>query len=189
LLKKVLSNKNVWFIALVLLCYLITQQGTFSFLPTYLSQVRGVTPVEASAITSVASIVGIPVGILTGLVADKAGSRKKTLGILMLACGVSYLLLPLFPTGLYIIMIIFYGVATMGIVGLVMSLATEVVDSPEEGSMSIAVVNLAQWVGIFLSSLVFGWLTENTGWDSAFYIMIPIAVAGAIFAFINRRLK
>ena len=189
ILKETLTNKSLWLISITLMCYLITQQGTYSFLPTYLSTKLGYSTSAAGSIVSVASIVGIPVGILTGVVADKIGSRKKPLGVLMIGCAVSYLLMPWFPGAIYIVLIILYGIVTMGIVGLVMASATEVIDRPDQANMAISLVNMAQWIGIFLSSTIFGLLIDSFGWNIAFYAMIPIAILGSICAFLNKRLK
>jgi MFS family permease len=185
----VMKNKSVWFIGFSFMFFLIPQQGIIGFLPRYLSEVHGVAETTAGSLVSVASIVGIPVGILAGWVADKAGSRKIPLAVLGLACGITYAFMPHFPPAIYIVMIVIYGIATMGVAGLCMSSSAEVVDSPDQGNMAVSIVNLCQWVGIFISSILFGALLDAFSWNAAFYIMAPIAVLSGLFAVINRRLR
>lgn len=185
----VLRNGYVWLIGLTVTFYLVAQQGVLAFWPRYLTEIRGVDAITAGSWTSIASVVGIPVGILAGVAADKMGSRKKPLVVLSFACAVVYLFAPSFSTSGYIVMIVLYGIATMGIMGLCFSSIPEVIDSPEQGNMAVSVVNMMQWIGIFISSILFGSLLGSFGWNAAFYSMAPIAVLSGIFTLINKRLK
>jgi len=183
----VIKNKSVWFIAITTMLYLIAQQGVFAFWPRYLTEVRGVAAVTAGTWTSLASIIGIPVGIVVGIIADKMGSRKKPLIILSVACAVVYAFTPLYPTSSYIVMILLYGIATMGVMGLCFSSVAQAIDSPEQGSIAVSIVNMCHWIGIFVSSILFGGLLGAFGWNMAFYIMAPIAILSGLFALINKR--
>lgn len=185
----VLKNRYVWFIGLTVTFYLVAQQGVLAFWPRYLTEVRGIDAVTAGSWTSIASVVGIPVGILAGLVADKMGSRKKPLVVLSLACAVVYFFAPSFSTSGYIVMIILYGIATMGIMGLCFSSVPEVIDDPEQGNMAVSIVNMCQWIGIFISSILFGSLLGKFGWNTTFYAMVPIALLSGFFTLINKRLR
>ncbi len=186
--KDVFLNPGVWLVGLTLMVYLIAEQGVISFLPTYLAEVRGMDAAAASSIVSIAPLVGIPVGIVTGMVSDKMGSRKKPLGVLMLASAVTYALMPSWPTGVFVVLVVLFGIAVMGIVGLCFSAVAELVP-PAQGDMAVALLNTFQWVGIFLSSSLVGLLIEAVGWDMAFYLMVPLTVAGAVFTFATRKLR
>ena len=168
--------------------YLIAEQGVISFLPTYLAEVRGMDAAAASSIVSIAPLVGIPVGIVAGMVSDKMGSRKKPLGVLMLASAVTYALMPTWPTGVFIVLVVLFGIAVMGIVGLCFSAVAELVP-PAQGDMAVALLNTFQWVGIFLSSSLVGLLIEAVGWDMAFYLMVPLTVVGAVCTFVTPKLR
>lgn len=186
--KEVFLNKGMWLIGLTLMIYLIAEQGVISFLPTYLAEVRGMDTAAASSIVSIAPLVGIPVGIVTGMISDKMGSRKKPLGILMLASAVTYALMPTFPTGVFIVLVVLFGIAVMGIVGLCFSAVAEIVP-PAQGDMAVALLNTFQWIGIFLSSSLVGILIEQVGWDMAFYLMVPLTVVGALCTFLTPKLR
>lgn len=186
--KAVFANKGIWLIGLTLMIYLIAEQGVISFLPTYLTEVRGMDAAGAGSLVSIAPLVGIPVGILTGMISDRIGSRKKPLGILMLASAVTYALMPTFPTALFLVLVVLFGIAVMGIVGLCFSAAAELV-APEHGNMAVALLNTFQWVGIFLSSSIVGLLIEAFGWDMMFYILVPLTVLGALCTFLTPKLR
>ena len=186
--REVFLNKGVWLVSLTLMIYLIAEQGVISFLPTFLNEVRGMDAAEAGSIISVAPLVGIPVGIIVGIISAKLGSRKWPLGILMLASAVTYGLMPSFPTGLFLVLVILFGVAVMGIVGLCFAAVAELVQ-PRHGNMAVALLNTFQWVGIFLSSTLVGLLIEWFGWDQMFYLMVPLTVIGALCTFITPKLR
>lgn len=186
--KDVFLNKGVWLIGITLMVYLIAEQGVISFLPTYLAEVRGMDAAMASSIVSIAPLVGIPVGIIAGMVSDKMGSRKKPLGVLMLASAVTYALMPTFPTGVFIVLVVLFGIAVMGIVGLCFSAVAELVP-PAQGDMAVALLNTFQWVGIFLSSSLVGLLIEAVGWDVAFYLMVPLTLVGVVCTFVTPKLR
>ena len=186
--REVFLNKGVWLVGLTLMIYLIAEQGVISFLPTFLNEVRGMDAAEAGSIISIAPLVGIPVGIVVGVISDKLGSRKWPLGILMLASAVTYGLMPSFPTGLFFVLVILFGVAVMGIVGLCFAAVAELVQ-PRHGNMAVALLNTFQWVGIFLSSTLVGLFIEWFGWDLMFYLLVPLTVMGALCTFITPRLR
>ncbi len=186
--KDVFLNKGVWFIGIMLLIYMVAEQGAMAFLPTYLAEVRGMDVAVASSIVSIAPLVGIPVGIVAGMISDKWGSRKKPLGILMLLSAVTYVLMPIWPSDLYVVLIVLFGIAVMGQVGLAFSSVAELVPA-NRGDMGTAFLNTFQWVGIFLSSALVGAAIEGFGWDMTFFMLVPLTVVGALCAFFAPKLR
>lgn len=187
-LKEVMNNKSVWLVCISFLAFMITHFGAFNYLPTYMSEVGGVSPTMAGSLTSIASLIGIPVGIIGGVVADRWGSRKKTLALNLLLLAVVVALIPAFSSSMYIVLVTLYGLASMAEAGLSFTAVTEVVRA-NQGATASAFLNTAQWIGAFLATTIFGALLDSLGWNMSFYIMAFIAVVGAITTFINRDLK
>jgi predicted MFS family arabinose efflux permease len=187
-LKDVLMNRSVWLVCVTFFTFMITHMGVFNYLPTYLTEVGGISTTLAGTLTSVASIIGIPVGIAGGMIADKCGSRKIPLGITMILLAVVIALIPLFKSANYLILLILYGIVSMSEAGLCFTAVTEVV-RPVQVSTASAVLNTAQWIGAFLSTMIFGNLLDNFGWNISFYVMVPIALIGAISILSNKKLK
>ena len=186
--KEVFANPGVWLVGLMLLIYLIAEQGAISFLPTYLAEERGLDSATASSIISIAPLVGIPVGIIAGMISDKWGSRKKPLAILMVLAAITYALMPIWPTDSYAVLIVLFGIAVMGQVGLSFSAVAELVPA-NRGDMGTAFLNTFQWIGIFLSSSLVGILIEQFGWSMSFWILVPLTVVGAILIFVTPKLR
>ena len=184
----VLANKGVWLVCITFFAYMITHMGVFNYLPTYLTEVGGISATLAGTLTSVASLIGIPVGIVGGLIADKWGSRKKPLAITMILFAVLIGTIPMFNSSNFIILLVLYGIVAMAEAGLCFTSVTEVVKA-NQGSSASAVLNTAQWLGAFLSTMIFGTLLDSFGWSTSFYVMVPIALVGAAAALCNKDLK
>ena len=186
--KEVLANKGVWLTAFTFFAFMIAHMGVFNYMPTYLTEAGGVSAATAGSLTSIASLIGIPVGILGGFLADRWGSRKKPLVLTMVLLGVLIAVIPLFSEETFVILMVLYGIVSMAQAGYCMTAASEVVKEHQRGS-STGVVNTGQWAGAFLGSMIFSACLSQFGWNVSFYIMAVIAAAGALATACNSRLK
>ncbi|MCR9037428.1 MFS transporter [Tractidigestivibacter montrealensis] len=187
-LGQVLRNGGVWLVAAAFFTFMVAHMGAFNFLPTFLTEVGGVSSTTAGSLTSIASVIGIPVGVVGGIIADKVGSRKWPLAVALGLLGVLLLLIPVFPSASYAPMMVLYGCVSMEEAGYCKTGASEVVE-PALRSTSTAVVNTAQWAGAFLGSTVFGVCLGSVGWNASFAIMAVVAFVGAVATVLNRRLR
>ncbi|MCI2063121.1 MAG: MFS transporter [Eubacteriaceae bacterium] len=184
----VLKNKAVWLICIPFLAFCIAHFGAFNYLPTYMVQIGGISSTAAGSLVSIASLIGIPVGIIGGVIADKCGSRKKTLAATLVLLGVVIALFPLFNASNYIVLVILYGLVSMAEAGLSFTSITEVVKS-QQGATASAVLNTAQWIGAFMATTIFGMLLSAVGWNASFYCMAGVAVLGGIVVIFNKALR
>lgn len=187
-LGEVLSNKSVWLICITFFAYMVVHMGVFNYLPTYFTEIGGISATKAGSLTSVASLIGIPVGIFGGVLADKWGSIKKPLAATMVLFAVVVGILPVFNSGSYVVFVVLYGIVAMAEAGLSFTAVTTVVNA-NQGALASAALSTAQWVGAFLSTLVFGALLDTFGWNMSFYIMVPIAAVGAVTVLLNKDLR
>lgn len=185
----VMKNGHVWLLGITLALYMIGKQGIITFLVHFLMEERGMDNTLTGFIVSLSCLIGLPIGILTGFVADRVGSCKKPIIVLSLFSAIVYCIMPSFPTGIYPIIVILYGIASMGIAGLIFSSIKDVIDKPEDMNMAVSIVNIFQWVGLFLSSVLFGFMLDLTGWNITFYVMGVLSVLAAVTALLNTRAK
>ena len=157
-------------------------------MPTYFVEVGGISATAAGSITSIASLVGIPVGIVGGMIADKTGSIKIPLAITLVLLGVVIGTIPMFNSSSYVLLIVLYGLFSMAEAGLSFTAVTKVVQA-NQGAVASAALNTAQWLGAFLSTMVFGTLLDSFGWNMSFYIMVPLIVIAAVTTLMNKQLK
>ena len=187
-LGQVLSNRNMLLVCVGFFTYCVVHFGVFNYLPTYMTEVGGISATKAGSLTSIASLIGIPIGILGGVLADKWGSIKKPLGLTMVLFAVVVALTPMFGAGTYVIYVVLYGIVAMAEAGLSFAAVTTAV-KPEEAAIASATLSTAQWLGAFLSTLIFGALLDACGWTTTFFIMVPIAVVGVLAILFNKKLK
>lgn len=188
-LRVVVKNPWVWLIGATFALMLTTNQGVLAFLTQYLTDVRGMDPGTAGTITSLASIIGIPTGLVVGAVSDKMHSRRKPMIFLFVFSAVVYLVMPHCPTNLYAGMTLIFGIATMGLATLCFAAIPEVIEKPEQNGMACGVVNTLEKTGCFVSSLLFGFLIQTVGWQASFYVMAPICVLGVVSVLLNKKMK
>lgn len=184
--KDVLLNRNMWCIGLTLVLFLIAQQGTLSFFPTYLTAVRGVSSTTAGSMVSIASIVGIFTGISVGIISDKVESKRNLLLVFMIFQAIVYAVIPFFPTKIFGFVIALFGLATMGTVGVCMSIASESTNAESNG-MTIAFMNTMQWIGIFLSSTIFGILVDALGWTMTYMMLVPVCLISFVLLLLIKK--
>lgn len=187
-LRNVIGNKAVLLICITLAVYMLSHMGVLNYLPTYLTTVAGLNTAVAGSVTSLACMIGIPVGIVGGVLADKCGSVKKVLGGCMIFLAVSFGIIHFFHGTGFIIFAVIYGIASMAQAGLCFTAVASVVDVRDGGTAS-ALLNTFQWTGSFFSAILFGKLLDSFGWNSTFYMMIPIALIGAVTILLNPKLK
>lgn len=89
-LKTVLQDRNIRTLCLCGLTYIWCYVGFMSWGNTYLKQVIGLSNVEAGAVITVLSMIGIPLSPLAGFVAGKSGKGLQVLimGIVLVGLGV-----------------------------------------------------------------------------------------------------
>ncbi len=185
---KVVGNKSIMLVCLCFFTFMTAHMGIFNYLPTYFTEVGGITATKAGSLTSISSLIGIPVGILGGVIADKVGSIKKPLALNMTAFAVVIAVIPMFTSRSYLLLTIIYGVVAMAEAGLSFT-AVALVSEAKEAAMGSAALNTAMWLGAFLSTIVFGTLLDKFGWNISFFCMIPIVLVGAAAIIVNKDLK
>lgn len=187
-LGQVISNKNVLLVCVAFFTYCVVHFGVFNYLPTYMTEVGGISATKAGSLTSIASLIGIPIGILGGVLADKWGSIKKPLALTMILFAIVVAITPMFGAGTYAIYVVLYGIVAMAEAGLSFAAVTTVV-KPEQAAIASAALSTGQWLGAFLSTLIFGALLDACGWTTTFFIMVPIAIIGVLSILFNKKLK
>ena len=184
----VIKNGSVWLVCIEFVCYMIVHMGVFNYLPTYLTEVVGMSATTAGSLTSMARLIGIPVGILGGMLADKVGSIKKPLAVMMILFAALIFCTPMFHASTFAVYIVLYGILAMAEAGLSFTAVTIVVKAEESGLAS-AFMNTAQWTGAFFATTIFGALLDSFGWEMTFRLMAPVALIGGIAILLNKKLK
>lgn len=186
----IFKNKAVWALAAVFFFDQLAVMAVNNFTTTYLTTVALVPLTLAATIASVAAIIGAICSPLAGKISDMLKTRKW---VLFVGCivGVIY-------TGAYFnvtdMMLIWPLVVAGGIVGgsvpaMIFSATPEQV-SPAEVPNALAMVSLAQNVGMFVGATMLGTAVTSIGWSmSALCLLAPCFIIAALITFFMKSVR
>ena len=119
---------------------------------------------------------------VAGIFSDRIGSRRLVFSLPFLAIAVMFLL-PFRVTGwqLYALLIVM-GLVVGAIPTATFAAAPEIMGKPELAGIGLAVIIMCQNLGMFVGPILFGVLAQSFGWITAGSAMIPLALAGFVFA-------
>ncbi len=185
----VFKNRSLWYLALAMCLYIISYVSIQMFLPSYLSEDRGIDMAKASSMVSVMCLAGTVCSLIAGEVSDRLGSRRILGGLSLIVSGGLFALLPFFPTASYMVLIVILGLVPPILPVCVFAAASEVIDNPSEGGIAMGLISMGQNMGLAAGPVVFGAITQSLGWNSAFFFAIPVSVIGGLAMLANRRVK
>ena len=178
---QVLRNRDVWLISLAFAFFLMATMSSGTFLPTYLSTVRGMPLAQAALLSSVVSMVTIfscPAG---GLLSDRLGSRKRpfVLGLVLMALFMP--LVAVMGTNALVVLIIVQGLVGGLVPTNIFSAGVEVVGDERLGGLAMGVIMVGQNAGMLVGPVIFGALAESAGgWPLAFGSLAVMCLLGAV---------
>ena len=185
-----LKRKEIWLLGIVFFCFCGTSLGvTNTFYNTFLEQVRGFDPSSSSFVTSLCTLVGIPLQIFTGWWFDhvKPKNRRFFIFAMCVTMGISFVIM--FNTdeyanacmwGFVVLQAIGGGIA-MG--SLRPTAPTLVVPGALSATMSMALLQLFQNLGSAICAPLFGFAIGAIGWEaSSLAIQIPLIVVAFVCA-------
>lgn len=181
----VFSQKNLWLLCFAFSLFNLVFMAAIAFVPVHLETSGMMSKAAAAFVTSLAMIiciVGIPV---FGKVSDIIGSRKKPLLLALIVLGPSVALMFSSNVTMVYVGTVLFGALGMGVPGMVLAGVGEVVDRPELAGPGMGLMMIFQNLGMFLGTLIFMPIVAMVGgsFSTAGLVLIPIAVAGLLFAF------
>jgi len=179
---RALANSNIWLLGLAFGCFNVVMLALTSFLPTFLVTERGYTLVMASFTTSLIMMLNIGSSPLGGWLSDWIGSRKR---LIIIPFVMITLLLP-FPfiisSPLIPVFMILLGLVSGVIPTAIFAGVPEVMSRPNLIGIGMAVVILGQNLGMFIGPVFYGRMVELFNWETAGYLLIPVAIVGIVAA-------
>ncbi|WP_411679104.1 MFS transporter [Clostridium thailandense] len=185
----VFKNKSVWFLTISLFLLIVSLGSVAFFLPTYLNLVRGMNITSASAIVGISTIVGIPCGMIGGILSDKIGSRRLFWVILTMINAIVFGIIPLVPTNKIVFVIICIGLFSGTGIPAIFAAVTEVLDDLRMAGLAMGLLSSGQNLGFTIGAAGFGIMVQSIGWNTAFYTLIPITILSGIFMIFNKRVR
>lgn len=187
--RRILRNRNVWFLSIMYFCYGWVLWIYLQWLPTYLEEARGLTSVRmglaASAPLLAATVTNTFGGWLSDRLAHRLGDlRRGRLFVSML--GFSIAGLSLVPGVLAQSMVTSLVCLTLALAGLELTVAVSwaiCLDIGGDFSGSVSgVMNTLGNLGGALSSVVIAYMATHLGWNWPFLAASFMCIMAAILA-------
>ncbi|MBI2980997.1 MAG: MFS transporter [Deltaproteobacteria bacterium] len=182
-IRKVLSNPTVWLLGWGYFCLKLIRYSLMFWLPLYMVEQLGYKPDHAGYYSVSMEIGGFLGTLFAGYASDRLfGSRRGPICALMFLG----LALSLYAHTHFVLMGIFWNVASMALVGFmiygpdsVMSGAAAMDFGTKEGSSTAAgFINGMGSVGAALEGILVGYVSLAFGWNFLFYILVGLALIG-----------
>ena len=122
-----------------------------------------------------------------GWISDRIGSRKIICVIPLIVLAFLFPLSSSVSEDLFLVLVVAIGFISGFVPTGVFSAGVEVVGDERLGGMAMAVIQIGQNAGMLLGPLVFGRVVEFWGgWQTAFWILAPISILGAVSGWVAR---
>jgi predicted MFS family arabinose efflux permease len=179
---KALANRDIWLLAITFACFNLAVMSLMAYFPTYLIQVHGFTPVQASLPLILGTSGSLISAIVVGALLDKVGSRKLLILIPLVLVAVLDLFPFKVPANMVSVWMIVNGVVGGSIAVATFSYVPWIMKKPEWAGLGMAAVVAGQNLGVLIGTPLFGAIVEKSGWVAGGVWMIPVLMLGLISA-------
>ena len=181
----VLTNKNVWFIALANVFVYCVRYGILNWAPTYLTQVKHFSTAMSNIGFSFFELMAIPGTILIGWLSDKYFSgRRSPLGVITMILIMAGIFV-YWKSDTQLVTMLSLGVVGFLIYGPVMLIgvaALDLVPKKAAGTSAGFTGLFGYFFGTMGAEALMGFLVQHYGWNSGF-IMLLLSCVFAVFFF------
>ena len=185
----VYRTRDLWLVALAFSIIRLAVVNTFTYVPAYLSTVRGLDMVVASALLSITTGLKIASFMGYGLIMDGLKTKRKVMIFSCFSVLLVYLSLMNLPLHLIIIFIILYGTLPTAFTTATFSCYPEIFEDraliPVAHSMVHFVANIFTAVG----TIIYGYMIQYLGYDSVWFAAIGLGVTAGILWIFVRKVK
>ena len=177
--RRVYKNKTNWLVSLAFITYNAVAIGFTSYVIKFLVT-KGMEMHQAANTYSYATLLGLVSMLVSGMLADKLGTKRKIVIVGYVGAAVAMILLAGLPANLIFIYIILYGTVPRSIAPLTNATAADIAELP----MDIPIVNSVKTtilqVGSVLNTILMGFLIQFLGYQTTIFILAGECLVGAI---------
>lgn len=183
LFKHVLNNKWIWVIAVANIFVYLVRYGVENWVPTYLTEVKGITLGTASASYLWYELAGIPGTLLAGWISDHVfhGRRGPASFCYMVLVSV-FLVVYMSANSLVMINValVAIGFLIYGPVMLIGLQALDLVPKKAAGTAAGLTGLFGYFFGSFSANAVIGWVVDMAGWHMGFILILTASILACL---------
>lgn len=173
------TSRGPLLLASAFVLYSLLYFALASFLPVLLMDRMGVTVAAAGALSAVAVGANVLGNLAAGLLLGRGAARWTliaTAAAVMTLTGIAVFALPLPPTVVFLLCVVFSGVGGL-LPATVLGAAALVAPKPGLGPMTLGLTMQGSNLGQVIGPVAVGGVVDAAGWPAA---AIPVAVAGVL---------
>lgn len=192
MVKYVLKNKYVWYLALANIFVYLIRQGIVNWIPIYLKQQKGFSIANANSAMFLFEYAAIPASILLGWLSDVLFKGKRAPLSILCMIGVIIATLAYWQTSNYLITMIsvaFIGCFIYGPQLLIGMNLIDVVPSFAVGSATGFSGLCGYLCGELMADLVLGAIADKFGWNGAFIFILCGSIIALVLLSMTLKIK
>lgn len=186
---EVLRSRSLWLVATGMFIFNIVMISFNNYVPTFLTEAKGIDPVAAAGLTSVASSIRTFAMIAIGILADRIHSKRKPAIASFVGITVMYLLLAILPGNLIMIFIVLNAIAPASVTVSSYSCYPDIFGDASYTPVAHGVVQTTARLSMLLGSTLVGYLIQFLGYTGTIYVIAPLSLAAAICWFFAKEIK
>lgn len=182
-IRQTVGNPRMWCVGLAYLSLGLVSYGFLYWIPTYMSEVQGITMSRVASNAIVVPLAGSLGALTAGWATDKFfKSRRAPVVILMCFLTCIFLLIyPRVPCGiLSLLSLAAIGFTTFGAAITIVTAIPMDYGTRKAASSTAGFIDSLGYVGATIAGVGAGWLIDNYGWDYAFYFWASGALIACI---------
>jgi len=193
LLKHVLNNKYVWFVAFGNFFLYVARYGALTWAPSYINQAKDVSIVKAGFITAFFEIMGILGMLSAGWISDKVfkARRGPIMAIYMFILSFGLYAFWIAPPGRPLLYMVLLGTCGFLVYGPLMLVSVAAISFAGKKAAATASGFTGFWgyMGATASGVGIGWAADTYGWATGFSLIIASGVLSAFFFALTWNIK
>ncbi|MGF6226479.1 DHA1 family inner membrane transport protein [Inquilinus ginsengisoli] len=173
------TSRGPLLLASAFVLYSLLYFALASFLPVLLMERMGVAVAAAGALSAVAVGANVLGNLAAGVLLGRGAARWvliATAATIMTLTGIAVFALPLPPTVVFLLCVVFSGVGGL-LPATVLGAAAPVAPKPGLGPMTLGLIMQGSNLGQVIGPVAVGGVVDAAGWPAA---AIPVAVAGVL---------
>lgn len=193
LLRYVLKNKHVWFVAFGNFFLYIARYGALTWAPSYINEAKDVSIVKAGIIVAFFEVMGILGMLSAGWMSDKLfkARRGPVMAIYMFILSFGLYAFWIAPPGRPLLYIVLLGICGFLVYGPLMLVSVAAISFAGKKAAATAAGFTGLWgyIGATASGIGIGWAAHNFGWHTGFSLIVASGILSGFFFALTWRVK
>lgn len=179
--RRVYRLPSLWLIAVAHGIFLSCIVSSSPYIPDFMTT-RGLNSVEASAVFSVASLLGVIASVLWGMLSDRFHTKRKIAAISCFTAVPCFILLMTLPTNLLIVFSVAHGLLPHAIIAMTNSSAPDLVETPADVPVANSLREIVSRLTSIIMGVAVGFAIENAGYNVMFIsLSVAMVIAGCLW--------